>query len=107
MGSIEDIAISQYFIRGSHDTYSSLDISGTLVIWAGEHRDNTDEDSLDSMNGRPTFACLLVSVLVLTRGMLEYLKRKVIGVRSQRQCIFFQNVSVESWRRHITCRSPR
>jgi hypothetical protein len=51
-------------------TYCGLNIGRALVVGAGQHRDDTDQNSFNSVNWRPTLACLFVSVLVFTWGML-------------------------------------
>ena len=53
------------------DTYCGLDIRWTFIVRALQHRDDTDQDGLDSVHRGPAFACLLVSVLVLTWWVLH------------------------------------
>lgn len=50
--------------------YSCLNVGRALVVGAGQHGDDTDQDGLDRVDGRPALTGLLVSVLVLTWGML-------------------------------------
>lgn len=57
-------------IVGQRRTYCGFNVGGTLVVGAGQHRDDTDQDGLDSVDWGPTFARLLVTVLVLTWRVL-------------------------------------
>ncbi len=45
--------------------YRGFDVGRRLVVGVGKHGDNADEDGLDSVNGRPPLAGLLVTILII------------------------------------------
>lgn len=51
-------------------TYGNIDIRRTLVVGAGQHRDNVDNDSLDSVDWQPSLTGLLVPIDVIAGWVL-------------------------------------
>lgn len=64
------MTIIETVTSGQSRTYSGLNVGGTLVVGAGQHRDDTDQDGLDGVDWRPTLARLLITVFVLAGRVL-------------------------------------
>jgi len=64
--------VAWIYIRYAGQTYTSIDIGSTLIIWLSKHAHDAQKDLLHTLNRRPSFRTKFVMIWIVAGGMKDW-----------------------------------